>query len=54
MQPEFWNDKRPAGVLSEVDLQAYTSVVEVFERIAAVRRSAGLQQHGCDPELRRA
>ena len=32
MQPDFWNDKRPAGVLSEVDLQAYTSVVEVFER----------------------
>ncbi len=32
MQPEFWNDKRPAGVLSEVDLHAYKSVVEVFER----------------------
>ncbi|WP_296255774.1 MULTISPECIES: long-chain-fatty-acid--CoA ligase FadD2 [unclassified Pseudomonas] len=32
MQPEFWNDKRPAGVLCEVDLQAYTSVIEVFER----------------------
>ncbi|TDV70238.1 long-chain-fatty-acid--CoA ligase FadD2 [Pseudomonas sp. LP_7_YM] len=32
MQPEFWNDKRPAGVNAEVDLQAYTSVVEVFER----------------------
>jgi len=32
MQPDFWNDKRPAGVLSEVDLNAYKSVVEVFER----------------------
>ncbi|HEY0288456.1 MAG TPA: long-chain-fatty-acid--CoA ligase FadD2 [Pseudomonas sp.] len=32
MQPDFWNDKRPAGVLSEVDLRAYKSVVEVFER----------------------
>ncbi|WP_268797448.1 long-chain-fatty-acid--CoA ligase FadD2 [Pseudomonas huanghezhanensis] len=32
MQPEFWNDKRPAGVLPEVDLRAYKSVVEVFER----------------------
>lgn len=32
MQPEFWNDKRPAGVLSEVDLGAYRSVNEVFER----------------------
>ncbi|MDE1196674.1 MAG: long-chain-fatty-acid--CoA ligase FadD2 [Pseudomonas sp.] len=32
MQPDFWNDKRPAGVLSEVDLHAYKSVVEVFER----------------------
>ncbi|MEQ7922097.1 long-chain-fatty-acid--CoA ligase FadD2 [Xanthomonas sp. WHRI 1810A] len=32
MQPGFWNDKRPPGVLPEVDLQAYTSVVEVFER----------------------
>jgi len=32
MQPDFWNDKRPAGVLPEVDLKAYKSVVEVFER----------------------
>lgn len=32
MQPDFWNDKRPAGVISEVDVHAYTSVVEVFER----------------------
>jgi long-chain acyl-CoA synthetase len=32
MQPDFWNDKRPAGVLPEVDLTAYKSVVEVFER----------------------
>ena len=32
MQPDFWNDKRPAGVLNDVDLHAYKSVVEVFER----------------------
>ncbi len=32
MQPEFWNDKRPAGVPNEIDLAAYRSVVEVFER----------------------
>ncbi|MBS7663388.1 long-chain-fatty-acid--CoA ligase [Pseudomonas lalucatii] len=32
MQPDFWNDKRPAGVPTEVDLNAYKSVVEVFER----------------------
>lgn len=32
MQPEFWNDKRPAGVPSDIDLAAYKSVVEVFER----------------------
>ena len=32
MQPDFWNDKRPAGVPSEIDLAAYKSVVEVFER----------------------
>jgi long-chain acyl-CoA synthetase len=32
MQPDFWNDKRPAGVLPEVDLHAYKSVIEVFER----------------------
>ncbi len=32
MQPDFWSDKRPAGVLPDVDLQAYGSVVEVFER----------------------
>jgi long-chain acyl-CoA synthetase len=32
MQPDFWNDKRPAGVPSEVDAHAYKSVVEVFER----------------------
>jgi len=31
MQPDFWNDKRPAGVLPDVDLAAYKSVVEVFE-----------------------
>jgi long-chain acyl-CoA synthetase len=32
MQPDFWNDKRPAGVPSDVDLRAYSSVVDVFER----------------------
>jgi long-chain acyl-CoA synthetase len=32
MQPDFWSDKRPAGVTPDVDLQAYGSVVEVFER----------------------
>jgi long-chain acyl-CoA synthetase len=32
MQPDFWNDKRPAGVSCDVDLAAYASVVEVFER----------------------
>ncbi|EST15149.1 AMP-binding enzyme family protein [Pseudomonas putida S610] len=32
MQADFWNDKRPAGVPSTLDMQAYASVVEVFER----------------------
>ncbi len=32
MQPDFWNDKRPTGVTPGIDLQAYKSVVEVFER----------------------
>ncbi|MBK4990108.1 long-chain-fatty-acid--CoA ligase FadD2 [Pseudomonas sp. S36] len=32
MQADFWNDKRPAGVPSTIDLHAYSSVVEVFER----------------------
>ncbi|MBS9760636.1 long-chain-fatty-acid--CoA ligase FadD2 [Pseudomonas mosselii] len=32
MQADFWNDKRPAGVLSTIDMKAYTSVVDVFER----------------------
>ena len=32
MQPEFWNDKRPAGVPDSLDFAAYRSVVEVFER----------------------
>ncbi|CAD5107371.1 long-chain-fatty-acid--CoA ligase FadD2 [Zestomonas carbonaria] len=32
MQPEFWNDKRAAGVSNELDLGAYKSVIEVFER----------------------
>ena len=32
MQPEFWNDKSPAGVPNDIDLAAYRSVVEVFER----------------------
>ncbi|TRX73263.1 long-chain-fatty-acid--CoA ligase FadD2 [Pseudomonas mangiferae] len=32
MQADFWNDKRPAGVASDIDLGAYRSVVEVFER----------------------
>ncbi|WP_260956911.1 long-chain-fatty-acid--CoA ligase FadD2 [Pseudomonas citri] len=32
MQPDFWNDKRPAGVPLGIDLGAYKSVVEVFER----------------------
>ncbi|HCV41056.1 MAG TPA: long-chain fatty acid--CoA ligase, partial [Pseudomonas sp.] len=32
MQADFWNDKRPEGVPSSIDIHAYTSVVEVFER----------------------
>ncbi|MCX5510889.1 long-chain-fatty-acid--CoA ligase FadD2 [Pseudomonas sp. BJa3] len=32
MQANFWNDKRPAGVPSTIDMNAYTSVVDVFER----------------------
>lgn len=32
MQADFWNDKRPAGVASDIDMSAYRSVVEVFER----------------------
>ncbi|WP_449434404.1 long-chain-fatty-acid--CoA ligase FadD2 [Pseudomonas putida] len=32
MQAEFWNDKRPAGVPSTIDINAHASVVEVFER----------------------
>ncbi|MBB1520629.1 long-chain-fatty-acid--CoA ligase FadD2 [Aquipseudomonas guryensis] len=32
MQPDFWDDKRPAGVSNQLDLSTYRSVVEVFER----------------------
>ena len=32
MQADFWNDKRPAGVPNQIDLAAYKSVIEVFER----------------------
>ncbi|MGE8477144.1 MAG: long-chain-fatty-acid--CoA ligase FadD2 [Pseudomonas shirazensis] len=32
MQADFWNDKRPAGVPSSIDINAYRSVVDVFER----------------------
>ena len=32
MQPDFWNDKRPAGVPLDIDQGAYKSVIEVFER----------------------
>ncbi|HBX54361.1 MAG TPA: long-chain fatty acid--CoA ligase, partial [Pseudomonas sp.] len=32
MQPDFWSDKRPAGVPNDIDLEAYKSVIEVFER----------------------
>jgi len=31
MQPDFWNDKRPAGVPSAIDFSAWQSVPEVFE-----------------------
>ncbi|WP_437884197.1 long-chain-fatty-acid--CoA ligase FadD2 [Pseudomonas sp. LRF_L74] len=39
MQPDFWDAKRPAGVSSELDFQAYHSLVEVFER--SCQRFAG-------------
>ena len=32
MEPDFWNDKRPAGVPKDIDLTAFASVVDVFER----------------------
>ena len=32
MQPEFWNDKRPAGVPNDIDLSQYRSIIDVFER----------------------
>jgi len=32
MQPDFWNDKRPAGVPLDIDMGEFKSVIEVFER----------------------
>ncbi|RMT59873.1 Long-chain-fatty-acid--CoA ligase, partial [Pseudomonas coronafaciens pv. atropurpurea] len=32
MNADFWTDKRPAGVDADVDLRAYQSVIDVFER----------------------
>ena len=32
MQPEFWSDKRPAGVANDIDMSEYRSIIEVFER----------------------
>ncbi len=32
MQPDFWNDKRPAGVPLDIDMTTFKSVVDVFER----------------------
>lgn len=32
MHPDFWNDKRPAGVPLDIDMTTFTSVVDVFER----------------------
>ncbi len=32
MHPDFWNDKRPAGVPNGIDMGKYRSVIEVFER----------------------
>lgn len=32
MQPEFWNDKRPAGVEQTVDVSEFRSIPEVIER----------------------
>ena len=32
MQPDFWNDKRAPGVANDIAMDAYQSVVEVFER----------------------
>ena len=32
MQPDFWNEKRPAGVPLDIDMTAFKSVVDVFER----------------------
>ncbi|WP_426149386.1 long-chain-fatty-acid--CoA ligase [Pseudomonas sp. DC3000-4b1] len=38
MQPDFWQDKRPQGVPSVIDFNAWQSVVEVFQH--ACRRFA--------------
>ncbi|WP_300733054.1 long-chain-fatty-acid--CoA ligase FadD2 [Pseudomonas sp.] len=32
MNPDFWNDKRPAGVPLDIDMTTFKSVVDVFER----------------------
>ncbi len=32
MHADFWNDKRPPGVPSQIDMSTYKSVIEVFER----------------------
>ncbi|HKS14267.1 MAG TPA: long-chain-fatty-acid--CoA ligase FadD2 [Pseudomonas sp.] len=32
MHADFWNDKRPEGVPSSIDINAHRSVVDVFER----------------------
>jgi len=31
MQPDFWNDKRPAGVPLDIDMTAFKAVGDVFE-----------------------
>ncbi|MFL1553587.1 AMP-binding protein, partial [Pseudomonas sp. D47] len=35
MQPDFWSDKRPAGVPINIDVSEYNSVIDVFERSCA-------------------
>ncbi|HDZ57116.1 MAG TPA: long-chain-fatty-acid--CoA ligase [Pseudomonas xinjiangensis] len=32
MDAAFWNDKRPAGVPNDIDLNQYSSIIDVFER----------------------
>ena len=52
MTDNFWKDKYPVGVASEINPDEYQNIRAVLKQSCELRGQAGVQQSRQDPDLR--